>query len=174
MKTEKLPLAQSLDQIITQFSQVISNMVNRVTVDFDEGTMDVLWTPVVKGEELTSDTSDVDIREIFEHIRVTEYSGEALSYNPEALAKLTTAMQEMTGERTYASLIICRETAELKKWLGLPNALPLTTFAGVPVIAKPDLVVEGCLYILGARFYGATPKSMCTIRRVSMEEMDLE
>jgi hypothetical protein len=174
MKSEKMELPSSIDQIVTQFAQLMSNSVNKIVVDVDAGSIDVIWTPVTKDEVLLSDISSIDIKEVFDRVRITDYSNEIISYDPVALATIMSAIQEMTSERVFAYMIICRSINELKKYLGLPKALPLTAFAGIPVIERPDFVVEECVYILGAKFYGATPKATCAIRLVSLNHTSTE
>jgi hypothetical protein len=170
MKIEKFELPVSVEQIVGLFGRIITNLVDRVVVDFVSNHVEVLWSPQSNGESLVIEEDlPVEVQELFNHIRISEFSGEVINYHPHAALTLMSALQELTGERLVPHMIVCSDIGRVKRWLGLPAALPLPTLCGVSV-AEHHTISEDALYVLCARFYGATSRAVSAIRRIPMKE----
>jgi len=170
MKIEKFELPMSIEQIVGLFGRIITNLVDRVIVDFVANHVEVLWSPQSNGDSLAIEEDlPIEVQELFQHIRITEFSGELIGYRPQAALAFMSALQELTGERLVPHMIVCSDIGRVKRWLGLPAALPLPTLCGVSLVEHP-VVTEDALYVLCARFYGATSRSVSAIRKIPMKE----
>jgi hypothetical protein len=168
-KVEKIELPSSIDQVISMVSRLMFSQIHRITMDIDNNAVDVRWSPTHEDDALMREDESVDIREVFDRVRIKE-ENVTMSCDSQRLARIAMSIQELAADKRYPLVLVTNDVSSLKEWLGFPKIASLESLFGIPVKEFSELE-EGSIYLVAGKFRDSPIRTATTIKKIVLDPL---